>query len=44
MRYSNKVLDTVKGINIEFGKKKKEEEDGRSSRLKGRPCPPVVQA
>ena len=32
MRYSNKVLDTVKGINIEFGKKKKEEEDGPKPR------------
>ena len=26
--YGQKVLDMVKGINVEFGKKKKEEEDG----------------
>jgi len=28
MRYGQKVFDMVKGINVEFGKKKKEEEDG----------------
>jgi len=26
--YGQKVFDMVKGINVEFGKKKKEEEDG----------------
>jgi len=28
MSYGQKVFDMVKGINVEFGKKKKEEEDG----------------
>jgi hypothetical protein len=34
MSYGHKVFDMVKGINIEFGKKKKVEEDGTKTRKK----------
>jgi hypothetical protein len=34
MSYRQKVFDMVKGINIEFGKKKKAKEDGTKTRKK----------